>query len=50
VGGRGDLAQDARLLRFAGPDRGAERLQVRLAREAGVERFQATGRADQQNW
>jgi hypothetical protein len=48
AGGRGDLAQDAGLLRFAGPERGAERLQVRLAREAGVERFQAAGRADQQ--
>jgi hypothetical protein len=48
AGGRGDLAQDAGLLRFAGPDRGAERLQVRLAREADVEWFQATGRADQQ--
>jgi len=48
AGGRGDLPQNAGLLRFAGPERGAERLQVRLAREADVERFQATGRAGQQ--
>jgi len=48
AGGRGGLSQDAGLIRFAGPQRGAERLQVRLAREADVERFQATGRAGQQ--
>ena len=32
----------------AGPDRGPERLQVRVAGQAGVERLQAPGRAEQQ--
>ena len=48
AGGGGDFGQGAGLVRFAGPDRGAQGLQVRLAREAGVERFQLPGGAEQQ--
>lgn len=48
AGSGGDLTQDAGLLRFARPERCTERLQVRLACRADVERFQATGGTDQQ--
>ena len=48
AGGGSDFGQAAGLLRFAGPDRSAEGLQVGLAREAGVERFQLPGRTEQQ--
>ena len=48
TGGGGDFGQGAGLLRPAGPDRGAEGLQMGLAREAGVERFQLPGGAEQQ--
>ena len=45
LGRRHDAAGAAQV---AGPDRGPERLQVRLAGQAGVERLEAPGRAEQQ--
>jgi hypothetical protein len=36
------------VVQVAGPHRGAERLQVRLARQAGVERLETSDRSEQQ--
>jgi hypothetical protein len=46
--GLGRLPQVAGAVQVAGPQRGAERLEVRLTRGAGVEGLEASGRAEEQ--
>src|SRR5712692_6314805 len=48
AGGLGRLLQAAGAVQVGGPHRGPERLQVRLARQADVERLQAPGCAQEQ--